>query len=109
MGRAGARARWAVAATALVAAWPDARADGLSLTVEPSYTLTTVEARDQIGTTTRLDTGTLGQAYRLNFDRQLGSALFAGVGGQLQDRRSWTGDGTPTESLERCGFARLTL
>jgi hypothetical protein len=99
------------AALGLAAAAPRARADGLSLSLEPGYTMTSQEIRDQQGTTSRQEYGSFGQTYHLAFDRQLGSALSAGVGAQLKDSATLrgSGEGGNTESTERNASARLSL
>jgi hypothetical protein len=104
--------RCVAVAAALLAASPGARADGLSLTLEPGLTFTSQETRDQLGTTTRLESRSLGQTYRLGFDRAIGAALSTSVGAQLQERQTRQGVDsrwTTLETTERTAYARLTL
>jgi len=103
--------RW-VAAAALLTAWGQARAQGLTLTLEPGYSRTSEEVRDQLGQTTRRASSTFVQSYRLNFDGPVGPALQATVGGLVQDRVSWqevSAHRAEVETTERGAWARLLL
>lgn len=109
--RAWAWAGWGVA-LALWAAPGRPLADDLTLSLEPSYAISTVEVRDQLGATTRQDSGSFGQTYRLNFDRPIGPALQASVGALLQDRSTrleLDGRRDAIEATDRGAWARLAL
>jgi hypothetical protein len=90
----------------------DARGEGLSLYLEPAFTMTTVETRDQLGTTTTQDSRSLTQNYRVSFGRALGPSLDLQAGGQLENRQAQSDAGlgwTTSEATTRGLYGRLTL
>jgi hypothetical protein len=89
-----------------------ARGDGLSLYLEPSFALSHVETKDQLGFATQQDFKLFTQNYRLNFDRSIGPALMLSAGALYESRRTWTTDSFGSTTLDgniRGLFARLTL
>ena len=106
------KGRWLLALVGLLAICTDARGDGLSLYLEPTFTLTHLETQDQLGNGTRQDDRVLTQNYRLNFDRALTPAFTIGAGGLFEARRTWTDDATGARTLDgsvRGLYARLTM
>ena len=75
---------------ALLAVVADARAEGLSLYLEPTFTLANIRNYDQLGNETENEARALTQNYRLSFDRQLVSAIGVSAGGLYQAQRSWS-------------------
>jgi hypothetical protein len=104
-----------VAAVAgVLAAWSAARADGfgLSLNLDPAYTIGTQETRDQLGHTTTQEQSSFAQSYRLAFDRQVSPVVLLSLGAQLQDHSSRSrtdGLTTTSETVERGLNGRLAL
>jgi hypothetical protein len=102
-----------LAAVAVAAMRPaPARAEGLTATVEPTYSHVETEITDQSGTTTHETVDTLGQRYRLSFDRRLTDALAASVGGTLTDDRGWrrtNGVSSDAHARDTLLFGRLNL
>ena len=104
--------RWLAALVGLLAICTDARGDGLSLYLEPTFTLTHLETQDQLGNGTQQDYRVLTQNYRLNFDRTLTPAFTIGAGGLFEARRTWTDDASGARTLDgnvRGLYARLTM
>ena len=104
--------RWLAAAVGLLAAWTDARGEGLSLYLEPTFTMTHLETQDQLGNGTQQDFKTLRQNYRLNFDRMVSPAFTIGAGGLLEARRTWADDASGARTLDgnlRGLYGRLTM
>ena len=64
-----------VAAACLLAAAAAARAEGLTISLEPRFVIADSESRDQLGRTTSQDDRQLLQSYRLSYDHALGPAL----------------------------------
>jgi hypothetical protein len=76
----------------LLAVFADARGDGVSLYLEPVFTLTQFNTTDQLGTTTHQDLRALTQNYRLNFDRPLTPAFTIAAGALFAAQRIWNAD-----------------
>jgi hypothetical protein len=76
----------------LLAVFGDARADGVSLYLEPVFTLTQFNSTDQLGNSTHQDLRTLTQNYRLNFDRPLTPAFTIAAGALFEAQRTWSAD-----------------
>ncbi|WP_248340986.1 hypothetical protein [Anaeromyxobacter paludicola] len=99
-------------ALALAAGAFAARADILSLYLEPTYSVTSTDTTDQAGRTTHLDSRSLLQNYRLTLDERLSPALSLTAGGLFRDQRTWS-DGPTGSSLDddraRGVYGRLTL
>ncbi len=104
------RARLARAAAALLATGvaAAARAEGLTLRLEPTWGSTTTFTTDSTGHTDVVEQRAMDQRYRLTFDRQLWPDLRASAGGVLDwnqaegttpqgptaiDAKTWTGYG----------------
>ncbi|HZZ85217.1 MAG TPA: hypothetical protein VFE30_11820 [Anaeromyxobacteraceae bacterium] len=97
---------------ALLMAAAGARADVLTLSLEPTYTLTHLETSDQAGKTTHQDSRSLLQNYRLTLDERLTTALSFTAGGLFQDQRTWTDDprgSSLADDRVRGAYGRLTL
>jgi hypothetical protein len=104
--------RWLATALGLLAFSTGARGEGLSLYLEPIFTLTRYDTQDQLGNRTEQNLRTLTQSYRLNFDRSIGPALTVAAGALYEARRSWTTDAYGATTLDgnvRGLYARLTL
>lgn len=89
-----------------------ARAEGLSLTLEPGYSLVDSDSRDGAGNLTREETQTFRQRYRASLDRSLTEFLAASVGGSLADDKSWSrtnGVWSEAHGRDTMGFGRLSL
>ena len=84
MGRWGARGRYLAAAVASLLVALEARAEGLSLYLEPIFTMSHVETQDQLGNGTEQDVRALTQNYRLNFDRTISPAFSVSAGRALR-------------------------
>jgi hypothetical protein len=107
-----ARLRRGALALLAAAAAASARAEGLTLRLEPTFAGTSTVTTDETGRTTRTEQNAFGQRYRLTLDRQLYPSLRFSGGG-LYD---WTlGSSTTalgaTDFDDRTwsGFARLNL
>lgn len=111
--RAGGRVGLAVLALAAAAALPGlARAQGLSVAVEPAYSHIETDTTDQTGATTHERSELLTQSYRLSFDRALTDRLTSSAGATLVDQRAWnsTNDVSSRQgSRATTLFGRLTL
>ena len=92
VGRGKLRLCAALALLGLLAA-PRARAEGLSASLEPSFTETRTRSRDQLGTESSSTSRTFGQSYRLTYDLGLGPSLNLSLGGLLDDRRGTSTSG----------------
>jgi hypothetical protein len=104
--------RWAAVAAVLLAVAADARGEGLSLFLEPAFTMTSLDTRDQLGTRTSQESRTFTQNYRLNFDRDLGPALSLTAGGLFLDRQTSADVGagwSTVDATARALYGRLTL
>jgi hypothetical protein len=112
VGIGGASGRCLAAAIAALLVATEARAEGLSLYLEPTFTLSHVETSDQLGNSTERDVRALTQNYRLNFDRSISPAFTVSAGALYEARRFWSTDSTGSSTLDaavRGVFARLTL
>lgn len=108
--RGAARAAALVAIAALAPA--AARADAVSVALEPGFTHGDTEVTTQAGRTTRERLDLLTQNYRLSLDRSLTDQLLASLGGTFLDQRAWRDvDGVPSLQTARATalFGRLTL
>jgi hypothetical protein len=76
----------------LLAVFADARGDGVSLYLEPVFTMTQFRSTDQLGNTTQQDLRALSQNYRLNFDRPLTPAFTIAAGALFEAQRVWSAD-----------------
>ena len=106
------KGRWLAAVAGLMAVLSDARGEGLSLYLEPTFTMTHQETQDQLGNGTQQDFRVLLQNYRLSFDRSLTPAFTIAAGGLLESRRTWTDDAVGSTTLDgnvRSLYARLTF
>lgn len=109
--RGGATAR-CLATAGLLAAAPLARAEGLTLFLEPTFVVADLWSRDQLGRTTSQDSRQLLQSYRLSYDKALGPALQLTSGAMLDDnleRTRQAGRWSSHEATTRALYARLTL
>lgn len=101
-----------VAALAAALAAHPASAQSVSAQLEPGYTGATTTTTDETGRTTRTDSATWRQRYRLTLDDQLFPALTLGAGGFLDwNISSATTEGVRNESDDKrwLGYARLTF
>ncbi len=76
----------------MLAAAAGARADGLSLFLEPTFSWARVQNYDQLGNESSNNFKILTQNYRLTFDRQLTPAIGITAGGLYGAQRSWSTD-----------------
>jgi hypothetical protein len=95
-----ARRRYLAAAVAALLVALEARAEGLSLYLEPIFTLSHVETQDQLGNGTSQDVRALTQNYRLNFDRSISPALSVSAGALYEARRFWTTSSAGSNTLD---------
>ena len=96
----------------LLVVWTDARADGVSLYLEPIFTISSTDQQDQLGNGTHLDARVLTQNYRLSFDRAMGPAFTIGAGGLLESQRTWRTDSYGSATLDayvRSLYGRITM
>lgn len=108
----GARGKYLVAAVAALLVSLEARAEGLSLYLEPIFTFGRVETLDQLGNGTETELKTLSQNYRLTFDRTISPAVTVSAGALYESRRLWTSDPSGSRTLDgsvRGIYARLTV
>jgi hypothetical protein len=104
--------RCLAAVAGLLAVLSDARGEGLSIFLEPTFTMTHLETQDQLGNGTQQDFRVLVQNYRLNFDRNLTPAFTIAAGGLIEARNTWTDDASGARTLDgnvRGLYGRLTF
>lgn len=109
-----ARARAALVASvaAALAGAGGARADGLSLTLEPGYGLVDSELRDAAGNRTREEVQTFRQRYRGSFDTPITEYLTTSLGGTFADDQGWkraNGVWSDAHDRQTTGFGRISL
>lgn len=101
----------AVLAAALAVAGR-ARAEGLTLTLEPNYALVETRSRDAAGKLTLSESQSVRNRGMASFDRRLTDYLTTSLGGTFADNQTWSrSDGLWSETHDRqgSGYGRLAL